>query len=98
VRSVRRPRQVSAAGSGSETPGRSHEQVLEKLIFDRTFGVIKPKCEPGAKLAGVAKSPASAFYEDTDDERPEDHQRKGGSAGARQATWQCEPGLQDARL
>jgi hypothetical protein len=52
-----------------------------------------------AARARVAESPASAFYEDTnDDEGPKDYQRKGGLAGARQATWQCEPGLQNARL
>jgi hypothetical protein len=41
----------------------------------------RPKREPrpGAELAGIAKSPASAFYEDTDDDQgPEDYQRKGG--------------------
>ncbi len=53
-----------------------------ELIFDRTFGVIRPKREPrpGAELARVAESPASAFYEDTDDdEGPKDYQGKGGA-------------------
>jgi hypothetical protein len=35
------------------------------LRFDRTFGVIRPKRDPRPGLAGIAKSPASAFYEDT---------------------------------
>jgi hypothetical protein len=51
-----------------------------ELIFDPTFGVIRPKRKPrpGAELARAAESPASAFYEDTDDDQGEDYQRKGG--------------------
>jgi len=40
---------------------------------------MRPKREPrlGVELGGIAKSPASAFYEDTaEDEGPEDHQRR----------------------
>ena len=51
------------------------------MRFDRAFGVIEPKREPrpGAERARVAESPASACYEDTnDDEDPKEHQRKGG--------------------
>lgn len=51
------------------------------------------------ELAGIAKSPVSAFYEDTDvDESAEVHQGQGGFIGACQPAWQREPGLQDARL
>jgi hypothetical protein len=44
---------------------------MYQFTFDRTFGVIRPKREPrpGAELAGIAESPASAFYEDTDDDQ-----------------------------
>jgi hypothetical protein len=64
------------------------------LRFDRAFGVIRPKREPrpGAELAGMAKCPASAFQENTDDDQgPEDYQKQGGLIGARQTARQIEP-------
>src|ERR1700704_5093870 len=78
--------------------GRGHPDLLEYNSL-HLIGQLESRSESRgrARSGRVTERPASAFYEDTDDdEGPKDYQRKGGLAGARQATWQCEPGLQDA--